>query len=217
MFEDLGETTLEHLKKDADKFTKDDYLKLIKARFEHHNQDEKDKYDILIFIFDQLGVTKEEYSKIIEKFLIRNLRQEVDQLSTFLAKKFICGKQFDINVNKLVKPTLEGLLNGSKNISEFDKMNSYVNLTDEFIHYLKIHDADFTTLEASILLEKFDTDFLNFEIDFKIAPRQFMMKIIQRDVKCLKCSLRNGLKKCLEKKPKKPRKTKANVSKKQSK
>ena len=191
------EISFDDFKKVSDKFTKEDYLKFFEIKFNFdwccYEEAEglvEEFYKIVVFVSDQLD--KEEFQKILEDCLIIQLKRSCNEFSISLLKKFYCESKFNFDINKFVIPTLEGLLiNSKKNSDDFE------DFSEDIIHFLKIHGANFDTDEVKLIVKKF-SDY-KYEVPllqdsgYRIKSDQINLNnLIKKRYKCSKCCSANN-------------------------
>lgn len=158
-----GGFCLRQLEKITKKLTKEDYLKILNTPFIHRYDKDNAieiKFETIELILSQLEdfVDIDDYEYIpslLVDFLIRNLKQECNELTIYLTKKFGCCYDYKFDFNEFVLPTLEGLLNF---MEECSFHGSFLDYAKEIIFFLRIHGADFNTAEAKLLIDKFTMD-----------------------------------------------------------
>ena len=151
-------------KKVHEEFTKEDYLKFLNIKFDkyeccgYEENAAEELYKILLFIYDQLDMSQEEFNKILEDMLIGYLKRgEFYEFSFNLFKQFYSQSKFNFDINKFVIPTLEGLVI-SLNKCHGENYKYFKYSCKEIINYLGIHGANFETDEVISIINKFDTE-----------------------------------------------------------
>ena len=158
----LDEILFDDFKKVHEKFTKEDYLKFLNLEFDEeicnfYENSAEELYKILLFIYDQLDMSQEEFEKILEDMIIKYLKRDICEFSIDLLEKFYCESKFNFNINKFVIPTLEGLVR-SKKCCDGNNYRDFKYSANQIISFLGIHGANFDADEAKVLIETFNKE-----------------------------------------------------------
>ena len=106
------EISFDEFKKISDKFTKEDYLKFLNMEFDDicdpYEKPAEELYKILLFVYNQLDISQEEFNKILEDMIIKYLKRgEQFEFLISLLEKIYCQNNFNFDINIFVIPALE--------------------------------------------------------------------------------------------------------------